>query len=623
MNFDIRTLSIITALSSLVFAFAMITMARMMPRERLLRDWAMGTSLVAVGTFLVGLRNVWPDLITIVAANTLLALGFCFLYRGTRGLVERTPPGRALWLMVVFTLVGMAWFALVQSNFAVRVLVSSTVIAPLLAAMGFEFWRYDRKNGSGALRIANYISILTLLLGVVLFVGRIFPAFANQGVVDCTQSKSALLASPYLWATLFNVWMAIFVTITVSARLQRDLVVARDVAQENSVAKSQFLATMSHEIRTPMNGILGMAQLLMADGLADATRKQYLQVILGSGKTLLTLLNDILDLSKVEAGKLELSMAPFDPAVLLDEIANLFNEVLQEKGLTVASHWTSSRGYYLGDAIRLRQMLSNLVSNAVKFSDSGVVALSACEVSKTQLGAAVESLLEFSVQDNGIGLTTEQKAKLFQPFTQVDSSATRRFGGTGLGLSIVRQLAEQMGGSVGVDSVLGQGSRFWFRVRLTAVAVSSEGRAVEESLQVRLPDVGTTHHSNTVLVVEDNAINRMVAKGMLKQLGCEVTLAENGAVALKLLQEWSGLLPRMVLMDCQMPVMDGHEATQAIRLWEQEMGLPRIPIIALSAGAFAEERDRCVAVGMDDFLAKPVSMEDLGKAIKRVGNLGA
>lgn len=620
MNFDIRTLSIITALSSLVFAFAMVTLARLIPRERQLRDWAIGTSMAAASTFLLGLRNVWPDFMTIVGANTLLALGFCFMYRGTRGLVGRALPSRAWWSIAALTCVGMTWFSAVQPHVPMRVLISSLSVAPLLLLMGVDLWRYDRETGPSTLRIANYMSIVTLGLGVALFVARIFPAFADQGINDYVQSRSGLLAAPYLWATLFNVWLAIFVTLTVSARLQRDLTVARDVAQEHSVAKSQFLANMSHEIRTPMNGILGMAQLLMADGLAEATRKEYIKVILGSGQTLLALLNDILDLSKVEAGKLELSLASFDPAALLDEIAMLFSEAAQAKGLKISSQWTGPDLLYIGDAIRLRQMLSNLVSNAIKFSEQGTVALTATEVPQTPQGAGGASVLEFSVQDNGIGLTSEQQARLFQPFTQVDSSATRRFGGTGLGLSIVRHLAEQMGGSVGIASAEGQGARFWFRVNVTASLRSDAERPAEPlPSAVTAPEPGAGHASDTVLVVEDNRINQMVVQGMLKQLGRKALLAENGEVALTLLRNWNGPLPSLILMDCQMPVMDGLDATQAIRVMEQERGWPRMRIVALSAGAFDEERDRCVAVGMDDFVAKPVSLADLSKLVATDG----
>ena len=387
---------------------------------------------------------------------------------------------------------------------------------------------------------------------------------------------------------------------------------SRDQAQAGSLAKSQFLATMSHEIRTPMNGILGMAQLLLMDErMEESERKDYARTILGSGQTLLTLLNDILDLSKVEAGKMELSNSIFDPRQLLDECARLFSQAAQEKGLTIAVAWRGQPGSrYEADATRLRQMLANLVGNAVKFTATGSVRI---EAAVLEAGDHL-ALLEFSVTDTGIGIPEEQLARLFHPFSQADSSTTREYGGTGLGLSIIRSLAHLMGGEVGVTSQAGQGSRFWFTARVGLVATGDEARAPEPVTTTEVP-AQATGSASRVLVVEDNVTNRKVVEALLRRQGLTSVSVENGQEAINALR--SGLQPSLILMDMHMPVMDGPMATRLIRTWEEETGRPRLPIVALTANAFADDRQRCHEAGMDDFLTKPISLDALKAVVAR------
>ncbi|MGE5493188.1 MAG: response regulator [Actinomycetota bacterium] len=389
-------------------------------------------------------------------------------------------------------------------------------------------------------------------------------------------------------------------------RMAEQLDLARRGAEAASTAKSRFLAAMSHEIRTPMNGILGMAQILQEPRMEDAERREYANTILSSGQSLLRLLNDILDLSKVEAGKLELRPSAFDPGRLIAEIASLFAEPAHEKGLALNTAWNGPEACrYRADASLLRQMLTNFASNSIKFTFHGSIRIEAREVARVGDSA----LLEFAVADTGIGIPEDKRSLLFQPFSQVDGSDTRQFGGTGLGLSIVSNLARLMEGEVGVESKEGKGSRFWFRVR---AEVMPAAELSPPSAQADFPAGLAGRH---VLLVEDNGINRMVIRTMLEKHGVRTSSADNGQEALDALA--GGFVPDLILMDCQMPVMDGFEATARIRQRELALGLTRTPIVALTAGAFEEDRHRCLGAGMDDFLAKPINLSELLAALAK------
>ncbi|MCF8157531.1 MAG: response regulator [Rhodoferax sp.] len=390
---------------------------------------------------------------------------------------------------------------------------------------------------------------------------------------------------------------------------------ARDAAEAANRAKSQFLATMSHEIRTPMNGILGMAQVLLLPGIADRERVEYARTIVSSGQTLLALLNDILDLSRVEAGNLQLEAIAVQPLALIEQTEALFSEQVRNAGLVLESKWDGALdACYLGDPHRLRQMLANLVSNAIKFTRQGHIRIEASEIGRSELGA----LLEFAVCDTGVGVALDKQSLLFQTFSQADTSTTREYGGSGLGLSIVRNLAELMGGEVGMHSEPGQGSRFWFRVRLayapcsetqTSVAALGHGAA-----SAQLP---ATFHGH-VLVVEDNPINQAVIQTLLGKHGVQATLAGDGQQALDaLVALQSAESFGLVLMDLQMPVMDGCTATRKLRAWEMQTGRARLPVVALTAGAFEDDRQQCLDAGMDGVLTKPIAMDQLQATLAR------
>ncbi len=384
-------------------------------------------------------------------------------------------------------------------------------------------------------------------------------------------------------------------------RDQAALEQALTMAQAATSAKSEFLATMSHELRTPMNGILGMAQLLTQPTLSEAKRIDYARIILGSGETLLALLNDILDLSRVEAGRMDLNLTSFEPSALVSQALQPFRETALRKGLTLhVEEAGMPRGSFVGDPLRLQQMLANYLSNALKFTPAGRVNVAVTE----RCDAGASPTLEFSVEDTGVGFADAQRHRLFQPFSQIDSSTTRAYGGSGLGLSIVARLARLMDGEVGASSSPGRGSRFWFRVPARRAA------AVRPAVATRANASPGSALPGRVLVAEDNSINREVLRVLLENLRASAEFVADGSAALACI---SAARPGydLVLMDLQMPVLDGLAATRHIRDWEREHDRARTPVVAVTASAFEEDRRRCLEAGMDDVLVKPITLERL------------
>lgn len=398
--------------------------------------------------------------------------------------------------------------------------------------------------------------------------------------------------------------------VTERHRHQLELIAARDEAKRASAAKSDFLAMMSHEIRTPMNGVLGIAELLSKTQL-EAEQVEYVRVIQSSGQTLLAILNDILDFSKIEAGKLQLEKTDFNLSALVNEINALFRVRLRDGGPTLHCNIaTDIPAHLLGDPVRLRQILFNLVGNAFKFTEKGRIEIQVEKVAGDTADPK-QAMLRFSVRDTGIGLTPEQMGRLFQSFEQADSSTTRKYGGTGLGLAICKRLASMMGGSIGVNSTPGVGSEFWFTAQLSEVVRSAAATAATQTgASTDAASSAGLSADTRILVVEDHPVNRMVLMGMLKRLGASAPdVAENGVEALeKAAQKEYDI----VLMDSQMPVMDGLEATRQLR----QKGFVG-SIIGISAGAMDEERQASLDAGANDYVLKPVQMDALQSALQR------
>ena len=395
---------------------------------------------------------------------------------------------------------------------------------------------------------------------------------------------------------------------------QEELEDARDQALAVSSAKSEFLARMSHEIRTPMNGVLGMIELLNSTHLND-TQKRYAATIHDSADSLLDIINDVLDFSKIEAGKLRMEKLIFDLHAFLSDTVESLSGLAEQKNLSLKCDAPTGLALAVqGDPFRLRQILTNLLGNAIKFTERGSV----------RLCVAVDELddeyadIRFSIVDTGVGITASKQKKIFDSFAQEDGSTTRRYGGTGLGLAISKQLVDMMGGNLTVESEPGHGSVFSFSLRMAASSesdFSDSARSLQRGIFKKTVEP-IVHRSlqGHVLLGEDNAVNQAVAIGMLEALDVKVTVANNG-------KEVAGKFAAgsfdAILMDCQMPVMDGFQSTNAIRRLEAENGDEAVPIIAVTANALAGDREKCIAAGMNDYLSKPYTMERLHNVLSK------
>jgi signal transduction histidine kinase/CheY-like chemotaxis protein len=455
-----------------------------------------------------------------------------------------------------------------------------------------------------ALHLRNSITRLALDHQLTAAV-ETWSALGSQDTRSAYQLENAVRQTKWARMALAGIGLMLLVVVILyhqAVRARRRAREALYAAQRANEAKSEFLANMSHEIRTPLHAIAGLTQLVL-EGETDKEKRQELEAIRVSTDALMQIINDVLDLSKIEAGHVTIEKEPFDLRGVAEEVLAMFSASARAKGLLLELDYPEDTArWFYGDAGRVRQVLTNLVSNAVKFTKAGSVSIAVRRGQRLGLWRRVS----ITVRDTGVGIAPEALPRLFQKFQQADASTTRTYGGTGLGLAISRELAELMGGSLRVESKVGEGSAFTFELRLEKAPApgASRPRAPKE------PVAGATLR---VLVAEDNLLNQRVVLRALERLRCEVDVARNGEEAL---ERWTQEHYDLVLMDCQMPGMDGYQTAAAIRRAEASTGR-RTPIIAVTANALESERMRCLAAGMDDYVPKPFELDRLRAAVER------
>ena len=606
LDMDIATAGTIVAVTAYFFLTCLLFWVAFIPRaNRSTLWWAMATgcALCARLSFMVLKPYLPPTYIEAVYAvfinleKTFLLIGFFHFF--TLHNITRFKKIVFTIFCVELLLIGITKILLnANTLFAIQF---SVLNATALATIAVLIAKHLSTHSALWMRPLMLTLIIFCIHWLTYPIARHYPTWLQYGL---------------LFGNLVN--LATYLTYAMLALMafQQRLLQAEQTALKNaekatqsSKAKSEFLANMSHEIRTPINGVLGMLELLKKTSLSE-DQQHKVAMALRSGNSLLSIINDILDFSKIEAGKITIEKQAFNIKQLLQDIAETMQHQADTKGLSVTLNTSQiHQDWVVGDESRVRQIVVNLLGNAIKFTERGAVAISASTKMDEQ---SVQ--FECEIQDTGIGISSDQAKKLFSAFNQADASTTRKYGGTGLGLVISKKLCTLMGGKLSLESELGRGSTFNFRLTFEKSHAEQQPQAPAATIS----EPPTAQPTCRILLVEDNEINQLVAEGMLEDYGYACEMAENGEIALTMLINASTTNPYdLILMDCQMPIMDGYACTQAIRAGKAGDKHKVIPIIAMTANAMKGDREKCIAAGMDDYLTKPLDEEVFIKMLQQ------